>query len=81
MLTSVCSPFSLPPSLYRLAVLHHTPLPSPDLLQLLHLMVGLLGLVPPTDASSHSMTGLMGMSCLLHPPHGGAPVISCRYWI
>ena len=45
---------------YRLTVVHHTPSPSEGLLRLLDHMVGLLGLGPPTDDTSHSMSGLMG---------------------
>lgn len=41
-------------------MLHHTPQPSMELVQLLGNMSGLLGLTTPTDDSSQSMEGLMG---------------------
>lgn len=53
-------------AIYRLTVLQHSSTPSPALIQLLGNMIGLLGLDPPSDESSTTMAGLMGMP---HPLH------------
>ena len=59
-------------------MLHHTPQPSMELVQLLGNMSGLLGLVTPTDDSSQSMEGLMGKyynnTCIYF-------IYINRYWI